>query len=84
MARLSFSVSQMQLAISEKVHSDVHIKFVTQEDNKLLTDELGSEEKKYVEIPDASHFLSYEKGNAQYFKAVKDFLEAKIKAKKAQ
>lgn len=40
--------------------------------------------KKYVEIPDASHLLSYEKGNTQYFKVVKDFLEAKIKAKKEQ
>jgi len=42
----------------------------------LLVDELGSEIKLYVEIPDASHFLAYEKGNVRYFEAIKSFLEA--------
>ena len=56
--------------------------FSTQADSQLLTNELGSEVKRYVEIPNASHFIHYEKANIQLFKAVKDFLEAKIEAKK--
>ena len=52
-------------------------KVATREDNKLLVEELASDVKKYVEIPNASHIISYEKANIQFFKAVKDFLEAK-------
>ena len=51
--------------------------FATRIDNKLLIDAWGSTVKKYVEIPNASHLLPYEKANVQFFKAVKDFLEAK-------
>lgn len=50
----------------------------TQQDSRLLIAELGSEIKSYVEIPDASHFLQYERGSLQFFKAVKDFLESKV------
>jgi pimeloyl-ACP methyl ester carboxylesterase len=53
--------------------------FATQEDSKLLTKELGSQVKQYVEIPNASHNIPYENTNVQFFKAVKDFLEAKVK-----
>jgi pimeloyl-ACP methyl ester carboxylesterase len=67
-----------QVTVPTLVLRGVHDAFATREDNQLLTEELGSEVKQFVEIPDASHFLSYEKGNAQYFKAVKDFLEAKV------
>ena len=56
--------------------------FSTQADSQLLTKELGSEVKQYIEIPNASHMIQYEKANIQFFKAVKDFLEAKIEAKK--
>jgi pimeloyl-ACP methyl ester carboxylesterase len=52
--------------------------FSIQADCKLLTDQLGSTVKKFVEIPDASHMIPYEKANLQFFKAVKDFLEAKV------
>ncbi len=51
--------------------------FATQEDNKLLVEELGSEVKQYVEIPNAAHMMPFEKVNLQFFKTVKDFLEAK-------
>ena len=54
----------------------------TQADSQLLTKELGSEVKQYVEIPNASHMIQYQKANIQFFKAIKDFLEAKIEAKK--
>jgi alpha-beta hydrolase superfamily lysophospholipase len=70
-----------QITVPTLVIRGVHDAFATREDNQLLTEELGSEVKQFVEIPDASHFLSYEKGNAQYFKAVKDFLEAKVEKK---
>jgi pimeloyl-ACP methyl ester carboxylesterase len=52
--------------------------FGTTEDCKLLTEELGSKVKKFVEIPNASHMILYEKANIEFFKAVKDFLKAKI------
>jgi pimeloyl-ACP methyl ester carboxylesterase len=39
---------------------------------------LGSEVKQYVEIPNASHMIPFEKANVQFFKVVKDFLEAKV------
>lgn len=56
--------------------------FSTGPDSQLLTKELGSEVKQYVEIPNAAHHIQYQKANLQFFKAVKDFLEAKIEAKK--
>lgn len=52
--------------------------FGSPEDCKLLIDQLGSKTKKFVEIPDASHHIPYEKANVQFFKVVKDFLEAKV------
>lgn len=55
--------------------------FGTKEDCKLLTEELGGKVKKFVEIPNASHMIPYEKTNVQFFKAVKDFLEAKVEEK---
>lgn len=51
--------------------------FSLQEDCKLLTDQLGSTVKKFVEVPDASHMIPYEKANLQFFKIVKEFLEGK-------
>jgi pimeloyl-ACP methyl ester carboxylesterase len=53
--------------------------FSTQKDSQLLTEELGSEVKQYVEIPHAGHGMQRTKSNVQFFKAVKDFLEAKVK-----
>lgn len=53
--------------------------FGTTEDCKLLTDQVGGQVKKFVEIPNASHMIPYEKANVQFFKAVKGFLEAKVK-----
>jgi len=53
----------------------------TREDSQLLTSELGSAVKQYVEIPNASHFVQYEKANGQFFKAVTDFLDAKVEKK---
>jgi alpha-beta hydrolase superfamily lysophospholipase len=47
----------------------------------LLTEELGGKVKKFVEILNASHMIPYEKTNVQFFKAVKDFLEAKLEEK---
>jgi pimeloyl-ACP methyl ester carboxylesterase len=55
--------------------------FGTREDSQLLTAELGSEVKQYVDIPNASHFVHYEKANVQFFKAIKDFLDAKVEKK---
>jgi len=55
--------------------------FGTREDSQLLTAELGSAVKQYVDIPNASHFMQYEKANVQFFKAIKDFLEAKVEKK---
>jgi pimeloyl-ACP methyl ester carboxylesterase len=52
----------------------------TQTDSQFLIKELGSEVKQYVEIPNASHQIQYLKANTQFFKAIKNFLEAKIEA----
>jgi pimeloyl-ACP methyl ester carboxylesterase len=60
------------------IHGDLDT-FSTTEDCTTLTNELGSKVKKFVEIPNASHEIPYEKANLQFFKAVKDFLEAKVK-----
>jgi len=51
--------------------------FGTTDDCKVLTRELGGQVKKFVEIPNASHNIPFENANIQFFKAVKDFLEAK-------
>jgi pimeloyl-ACP methyl ester carboxylesterase len=51
--------------------------FSTEEDCKLLTEQLGSEIKDFVNIPNASHMVPYEKTNVKFFKAVKNFLERK-------
>jgi alpha-beta hydrolase superfamily lysophospholipase len=40
-------------------------------------DALGSKVKAYVEIPNAGHFVQFEKTNKQFYRAVQDFLEAK-------
>jgi pimeloyl-ACP methyl ester carboxylesterase len=55
--------------------------FATREDNQVLTEELGSTVKQYVEIPNASHMIPYEKANMQFYKAVTDFLDAKVEKK---
>jgi dipeptidyl aminopeptidase/acylaminoacyl peptidase len=44
-------------------------------------DQLGSKVKQYVEIPDASHWIMYEKANRPFYKAVTDFLDAKVEKK---
>jgi pimeloyl-ACP methyl ester carboxylesterase len=54
----------------------------TQADSQFLEKELGSEVKQYVEIPNASHGIQYQKANTQFFRAIRDFLEAKIEPKK--
>lgn len=53
----------------------------TREDSQLLTAELGSAVKHYIDIPNASHFIQYEKASGQFFKAIKDFLEAQVEKK---
>jgi alpha-beta hydrolase superfamily lysophospholipase len=55
--------------------------FATQGDSQLLMTEITSEVKQYIEIPNAGHFMQYEKVNVQFFKALKDFLEAKLEKK---
>jgi pimeloyl-ACP methyl ester carboxylesterase len=64
-AKVQFDASQ--ITVPTLVIRGVHDTFATQRDSQLLVEELGSEVKQYVEIPDASHLLPYEKGNAQYF-----------------
>lgn len=51
--------------------------WATRESNRQLMDALGSKVKAYVEIPNAGHFLQFEKSNKQFYRAVQDFLEAK-------
>jgi pimeloyl-ACP methyl ester carboxylesterase len=51
--------------------------FTTREQNERLRDALGSQRKAYIEIPDAGHFMQFEKSNKRFYKAVQDFLEAK-------
>ena len=50
--------------------------YAEREDNQQLIDALGSTEKEYVEIPNAGHFLQFEKVNMQFYDAVQEFLEA--------
>jgi pimeloyl-ACP methyl ester carboxylesterase len=52
--------------------------WATRESNQRLLDGLGTEVKAYVEIPNAGHFLQFEKTNQQFYRAVQDFLEARI------
>ena len=47
------------------------------EDNKKLIERLGSKVKKYVEIPVGGHYIFFEKSNAEFYRAIKDFLEEK-------
>jgi pimeloyl-ACP methyl ester carboxylesterase len=54
----------------------------TQADSQSLEKELGSEVKQYVEIPNGSHLIQFQKSNTQFFKTIKDFLEAKIEPKR--
>jgi pimeloyl-ACP methyl ester carboxylesterase len=51
--------------------------WATRESNQRLLDTLGSKVKAYVEIPNAGHFLHFEKTNKEFYRAVEDFLEAK-------
>lgn len=51
--------------------------FSIEDDCKLLTEQLGSQDKNFVNIPDASHMIPYEKANVEFYKVVKDFLEKK-------
>jgi pimeloyl-ACP methyl ester carboxylesterase len=48
-----------------------------EEDCKLLTEQLGSEIKNFVNIPNASHMIPYEKANLEFYETVKAFLEKK-------
>jgi pimeloyl-ACP methyl ester carboxylesterase len=51
--------------------------FSIEDDCRLLTEQLGSQDKSFVNIPDASHMIPYEKANVEFFKTVKDFYERK-------
>ena len=48
------------------------------EDNKNLIERLGSKVKKYVEIPVGGHYIFFEKSNADFYKAIREFLEEKV------
>ena len=45
--------------------------FGTTEDCELLTNQIGGQVKQFVEIPDASHMIPYEKANIQFLKLSK-------------
>ena len=51
--------------------------FGSTEDSQQLVDELGSSEKKLVEIPGGSHNLPFEKVSEVFFQAVLEFMEGK-------
>jgi pimeloyl-ACP methyl ester carboxylesterase len=51
--------------------------YATHEDNQRLLNTLGSTVKAFVEIPNAGHFLQFERTNMQFYQAVKNFLDAK-------
>jgi pimeloyl-ACP methyl ester carboxylesterase len=70
-----------KITVPTLVIRGAHDTFATEQDNKLLVDQLGSKVKQYVEIPNASHFVQYEKANRQFYKAVTDFLDAKAENK---
>jgi pimeloyl-ACP methyl ester carboxylesterase len=50
--------------------------YAEREDSRQLIDALGSSVKEYVEIPNAGHFLQFERVNLQFYDAVQKFLEA--------
>jgi pimeloyl-ACP methyl ester carboxylesterase len=50
--------------------------YAEREESGRLLDVLGSTVKKYVEIPNAGHFLQFENVNLQFYDAVQKFLEA--------
>jgi len=70
-----------KITVPTLVIRGAHDSFATREDNQVLTEELGSTVKQYVEIPNASHMIPYEKANMQFYKAVTDFLDAKVEKK---
>ena len=45
------------------------------EDNQKLVSDLGSTEKRYVEIERAGHMIQYEKSNTAFYQAIADFLD---------
>jgi alpha-beta hydrolase superfamily lysophospholipase len=70
-----------KITVPTLVIRGAHDTFATREDNQALTEALGSTVKQYVEIPNASHMIPYEKANMQFYKAVTDFLDAKVEKK---
>jgi pimeloyl-ACP methyl ester carboxylesterase len=51
--------------------------YATRENNQRMVAALGSTVKEFVEIPNAGHFLQFEKANAQFYQALLSFLERK-------
>ena len=51
--------------------------YATREDIQRLLNALGSAVKEFVEIPNAGHFLQFEKTNRQFYDVVQKFLDAK-------
>jgi pimeloyl-ACP methyl ester carboxylesterase len=51
--------------------------YATHEDNQRLLNALGTSLKEFVQIPNAGHFLQFEKTNTQFYQAVQRFLDAK-------
>jgi pimeloyl-ACP methyl ester carboxylesterase len=51
--------------------------WATHESNQRLMDALSGDVKNYVAIPNAGHYLQFEKTNKQFYRAVEDFLEPK-------
>ncbi|MCF7982972.1 MAG: alpha/beta hydrolase [Thiohalocapsa sp.] len=47
----------------------------SREDNQQLLNDLGSTEKKYVEIEQAGHMIQFEKNNKAFYRAIAEFLE---------
>lgn len=70
-----------KITVPTLVIRGAHDTFATREDNQVLTKELGSMVKQYVEIPNASHMIQIEKTNTQFYQAVLDFLDAKAEKK---
>lgn len=50
-------------------------KFATGENNRQLLSKLSTGTKRLVEIPDAGHFIQFEKTQRQFFESVKAFLD---------
>ena len=51
--------------------------YATRDDNQRLLNALGSTVKEFVEVPNAGHFLWFEKMNMHAFEAIQKFLDAK-------